>query len=47
MKQKLTIAFIIFCLNYSASAQKFLSPVKQSLLGFHFALVDYNSPTAN
>lgn len=44
MKLKLTITFLIFCLSYSAFAQKFLSPVKQSLIGFHFALVDYNSP---
>ena len=26
-------------------AQRFTSPVKPSLLGFHYALVDYNSPT--
>ena len=45
MKRKLTIIFLVFCISYSASAQKFLSPVKQSLIGFHFALVDYNSPT--
>lgn len=45
MKQKLTAAFLIIFLSYSASAQKFVSPVKQSLIGFHFALVDYNSPS--
>jgi OOP family OmpA-OmpF porin len=44
MKRKLAIIFLVFCISYSASAQKFLSPVKQSLIGFHYALVDYNSP---
>ena len=30
---------------YMTAAQKFTSPVKPALLGFHFALADYNSPT--
>jgi hypothetical protein len=45
MKQKLTIIFLVCSLGYSTMAQKFSSPVKPSLIGFHYALVDYNSPT--
>jgi len=45
MKRKLVIAFLVFVISNSALAQNFLSPVKQSLIGFHYALVDYNSPT--
>ncbi len=32
------------CLCNHLIAQRFLSPVKPSLIGVHFALVDYNSP---
>ena len=45
MKQKLTYIFLMICLGYTTMAQKFSSPVKPSLIGFHYALVDYNSPT--
>jgi len=45
MKRKLAITFLAFSMSYSLLAQNFLSPVKQSLVGFHYALVDYNSPT--
>ena len=45
MKQKLTIIFLLCSLGCSVLGQKFSSPVKPSLIGFHYALVDYNSPT--
>jgi OOP family OmpA-OmpF porin len=45
MKQKLTYIFLMICLGYTAMAQRFSSPVKPALLGFHYALADYNSPT--
>ena len=44
MKKKLTIVFFILFIGISTIAQKFTSPVKPSLLGFHYTLVDYNSP---
>ena len=45
MTQKLTIIFAMIFLSYSVSAQNFSSPIKPALLGIHYALVDYNSPT--
>ncbi len=45
MKQKLAYIFLMVCLGFMTAAQKFTSPVKPALLGFHFALADYNSPT--
>ena len=45
MKQKLTITFLMLCTGFAAFSQRFSSPIKPSLLGFHYALVDYNSPT--
>ncbi len=44
MKQKLTILFLILFASFTTIAQRFTSPVKPALLGFHYALVDYNSP---
>ncbi|HVZ96479.1 MAG TPA: OmpA family protein [Chitinophagaceae bacterium] len=46
MKRKILIAFLIICLSNGLKAQNFSSSVKPSLIGFHYALVDYNSPTA-
>jgi OmpA-OmpF porin, OOP family len=45
MKKKLTIIVLMVCAGFTSMAQKYSSPVKPSLLGFHYALVDYNSPT--
>src|SRR4026209_497151 len=45
MKQKLTYIFLMGCLGYSTMAQKFTSPVKPSIIGFHYGVVDYTSPT--
>ncbi len=45
MKQKLTLLALIF-LSATTFAQKFLSPKKPALLGFHYSLVDNNSPKA-
>src|SRR5436309_2990331 len=45
MKQKLTLMFLLLLSTASLFAQRFASEVKPSLLGFHFTLVDYNSPT--
>lgn len=44
MNKKITLVFVICFICVSASAQKFTSPVKPSLFGFHYSLVDYNSP---
>lgn len=44
MRPKILLSFFIFCVSNSVMSQKFLSPVKPSLIGFHYALVDYNSP---
>ena len=45
MKQKLTLMFLLFSITANVFSQKFSSEVKPALLGFHFTLVDYNSPT--
>ena len=45
MKQKLTIIFLMSCMSYTVMAQRFSSPLKPSLIGLHYSLVDYNSPT--
>jgi OOP family OmpA-OmpF porin len=44
MKQKLTIWALLFFSASGAFAQRFSSPIKPSLVGFHYTLVDYNSP---
>ncbi|MEP6926290.1 MAG: OmpA family protein [Ginsengibacter sp.] len=44
MKQKLTFLFLMISLSFTVIAQKFTSPIKPALLGFHYGLVDYNSP---
>jgi OmpA-OmpF porin, OOP family len=44
MKQKLTLWAILFFAVSGALAQRFSSPIKPSLVGFHYTLVDYNSP---
>ena len=45
MKQRLTFFFLLIGMGFTTMAQKFTSPVKPALIGFHFSLVDYNSPT--
>jgi OOP family OmpA-OmpF porin len=44
MKQKLTFIIVMICMGFTTTAQKFSSPVKPGLFGFHYSLVDYNSP---
>ena len=44
MKQKLTIFFLMICVNFTIMAQRFTSQVKPALFGFHYGFVDYNSP---
>lgn len=44
MNKKITLLFIIYYICISVSAQKFTTPIKPSLFGFHYSLVDYNSP---
>ncbi|MEP6615726.1 MAG: thrombospondin type 3 repeat-containing protein, partial [Ginsengibacter sp.] len=44
MKQKLTIWALLFFAASGSFAQRFSSPIKPSLVGFHYTLVDYNSP---
>ncbi len=46
MKQKLVLLFFMVGIGFTGIAQMFTSPVKQSLIGFHYGLVDYNSPSA-
>src|SRR5258706_2578077 len=45
MKQKLTLGIMLLLLGAHSFSQKFAYEVKPSLLGFHYSLVDYNSPT--
>jgi outer membrane protein OmpA-like peptidoglycan-associated protein len=45
MKQKLTLIFLLFTSVLSVSAQKFPYSTKPALIGLHYTLVDYNSPT--
>ena len=44
MKQKLTLWALLFFSALGGFAQRFSSPIKPALLGFHYTLVDYNSP---
>ena len=45
MKQKLTLIFLLFISAFCVSAQKFPYSTKPALIGLHYTLVDYNSPT--
>jgi len=44
MRPKFIIAFLLVALCNQVTAQRFLGPVKPSLVGVHLALVDYNTP---
>ncbi len=45
MKQKLTLLFALVVLTWTGVfSQRFKSPIKPALAGFHFTLVDYHSP---
>lgn len=44
MNKKFTIALFAWLLSLPVIAQQFISSTKPSLIGFHFSLVDYNSP---
>lgn len=45
MKKNFTFTLLVIFFCIPAFAQKFISDTKPSLIGFHFSLVDYNSPT--